>query len=1119
MSTLASFGVRKPVVANLCMFALLAAGLFFGAGLRREFFPESRPTQVLISAPYPGANPDEVESSLARKIEDALDTIENIKELSTVVTEGSASVTIEFESGVRIESAVAEVKRQIDGLQDLPEDADRITVRELKPNLPAVALAIYGDADPREMKAAIQRIRDDLETMRGMGQISIGGVRVSEITVEVDPHAMLEYALSFPQISAIIREHMRELPGGVVRSGQQNYSVRIAASEERADTVRDIIVARGDSQRPVRLGEIATVREGFADVDLSARLNRSPAVNLTVFKVGDDDAVDIADMVKAYAAGINGEPLTPDLRSRTAEHELGRRRAELTPIPGTLVVTTDLSKYIVGRLNLLTRNALFGGALVFATLLLLLSWRTSFWVALGLLVSFGGALAGMHFLGVTLNLLSMFGLIIVLGLLVDDAIVVAENITARHEAGEKADIAAVRGTGMVTWPVVATVLTTICAFFPLLLVEGFIGDLLAALPQVVAIALIVSLIECLFILPAHMAHSLKAEDRRRQRDKPGRLERAERWYNAKRDGLIHRRVVPAYGAMLDLSVRRRFTTVLIAVSMLIASIGLFAGGRLPFVFFESTDAESLSGSLVMPVGAPLEQTVGVLKRFEAAALNQPEVKYVWAIAGQQIDPMGQAASVSQPHIGQLILELYPVEDRERASPEIRQAMLDEVGDLPEIKSFRIAESDGGPGGPALSYAVVGADPERIDRVVAEIKAEMRKFQGVFGIADDTDRGAPEIRIARILPQGEALGFTPGNLGQQIRAMVRGLEAYTFAGNREDVDVRVIAPRSVRESVEAIQRSFVFSPEGVPVPLIEVAEITEGSGYATLRRLDRRRAVTVTADIQTRVTNIEEVSAKLATEFERIERENPGIRILERGRQKDQAESFASLPIGMAVAVGLIYVILAWLFGSFVQPLIVMAAVPFAAIGMILGHMLLGFPLGFMSLIGFVALTGVVVNDSLIFMEFYNHLRREGMSVHEACRKAGRMRFRAIMLTTITTVLGLMPLMLEESFQARFLIPMAITISFGLMSATFIILLVLPCLLMILRDIQRAASGAWHGQWPPPIDAHDREHFEDMQRLEHLDEILAKEAPATTTIETLPGEAPKNPAPDNPSGDQ
>ncbi|MEM1423940.1 MAG: efflux RND transporter permease subunit, partial [Planctomycetota bacterium] len=562
---LAAFGVRKPVIANLVMLALIGAGVIYGASLRREFFPEVRPVMVSISAPYPGASPEEVEDSLAVKIEDSVENLDDVKEVSTTVGEGFCSVMIEFRDGIDITETVFEVKREMDALQDLPTEVERITVSKFEPNLPTINVSLIGDADEKTMKRAINGVRDDLRSLPGMGQITVSGVRTDEIRVEVDQGAAIEHGVSLPLVSDRIGGAMLELPGGSVRSPLLNTAVRTMGADERAEAVRDIVVKAGDDGQVLRVRDVARVSDTFEDVDIRSRLNGEPAYSLTVYKVGDEDAVDMAELVKAYVAGRNGE--TVDLtRGERASRTLKLGQAKRTgqdpagvdflasvsprleawalgyrqsgdPLPGELRTTTDLARFIVGRLDLLTRNALFGGVLVLITLVLLLNWRVAFWVAIGLIVSLLGTLVVMKFTGISLNLLTMFGLIIVLGLLVDDAIVVAENITARHEQGEPALDAAVSGTGMVGWPVIATVLTTICAFAPLGMIEGNIGDLLGVLPVVVACALGVSLIECLYILPSHMGHALIASDRAKARggfhpieSLERRLDRGREWF-------------------------------------------------------------------------------------------------------------------------------------------------------------------------------------------------------------------------------------------------------------------------------------------------------------------------------------------------------------------------------------------------------------------------------------------------------------------------------------------------------------------------------------------------------------------------------------------------------------
>ncbi|MFT5424449.1 MAG: HAE1 family hydrophobic/amphiphilic exporter-1 [Phycisphaerales bacterium] len=1093
--SLARFGVRHPVVTNLVMFTIIGAGLIFGSRLTREFFPATNPTQVIVAAPYPGASPDEVETALAIKIEDAVKDLDKVKEITTTVREGSATVMVEFHDGVNIDNKVADVKREIDALQDLPNAADRITVTKLEMNLPAIAMSLYGDADERTMKTFILSVREDLETIPGMGDISISGMRRDEIAVEVRQEDLLRHRLSITDVAGRITEAMRELPGGSVRTGTSTIAIRSVGVDERADEIRQIVVKASPGGESVRLGEVATVTSGFVDQPLRVRLNGKPAVSATVFKVGDDDIIQMAEEVKAYVKGRNNEPYAMSVREQLAFKRLqsvaaaeGRSEAagdidirslspealawqvghnawRRGPPPGTFETTTDLARIVVGRLDLLTRNAMYGGALVFLILLVLLNWRVSFWVALGLVVSMLGTLVMMKMMGVTLNLLTMFGLIIVIGILVDDAIVVAENITARHQQGEPALVAAVRGTEQVGWPVVATVLTTIFAFLPLALLEGRIGDFMVWLPIVVGCALLVSLIESLFILPSHMAHSLRAIDRAHEKHK-GIVGRLEARMDVFRSWLFDRVVIPRYVKIVHLALRFRYVATAIAMSVVIGSLGLVAGGQLEFIFLETDDAETVDVSIEMPIGTSMQRTDQVVRRIEAIVNEMPEVVSAYALAGARTDINGEGGSAYQTHLGQVILELEPIENRTRTSDALIQDIRDRLGVVPGLKSLRMLGVSGGPGGVALSYTVTGHSSDQLDEAVARIEDKMRSIEGIVDIANDADKGQRELRF-ELRDGARELGFTRASLGRQIQGTVFGLEAFTFAGDREDVDVRVMLPAGVRQSLARVETMYVFTPSGTPVPLSEATIITESQGYATVRRLDGLRAVTVSADVNRSVLNPEEAGRAIKPFFKALAAEMPGVAVVERGRQQDTAEGFSTLPLGMAIAGGLIYVTLAWLFGSFTQPLIVMSAIPFATVGMIWGHLILGFSLTFLSLIGFVALSGIVVNDSLIYMQFFNEQRRAGRSAHEAAYAAGKARVRAILLTTITTVAGLTPLILERSFQAQFLIPMAITIAAGLISATVVILLVLPCLLVILDDVVHLLRVLWHGD--PTID--------------------------------------------------
>ncbi|MEM6334273.1 MAG: efflux RND transporter permease subunit [Planctomycetota bacterium] len=1079
MRELASFGIRQPVPSNLLMIGLLIGGLATGWSLRREFFPEQTPEQASISMPYPGANPEEIEQTLAIKVEDALAELDEVRELQTTISEGVASMTVRFREGIDIPKAVDEVERAMDSLQDLPEEAEEIVVTELEERLPVIRLAVYGDADEAVLKDAVRGVREDLRSLPGMGEVVFDGVRDYEIAIDIDADALVRHGLSLTEASRLIGNFLEDVPGGTVRTATGNFKLRTLGIEETGLAIEDIVLRANPDGTSLRLGDIAEVRDGFVDDQVLQRFNQQPAAAMTVFKVGAQDIVKMAETVRAYVAARRGEPppgnaLTRAFRPHIDDgYQLGLRSPQPLPMGVQIDDLSDLARFVEGRLDLLTRNALFGGVLVFGTLLVFLNWRVAFWVGVGLTTALAGTILLMWTIDVTLNLLTMFGLIVVLGLLVDDAIVVAENIQAHHDnSGEKPDHAAVNGAKQVFWPVVATVLTSIVAFIPLSFIKGNIGDLLGALPLVVACALFMSLVESLLILPGHMRHSLESRDDA----KPGRIARLLRGFEAKRDAILHRVVIPRYADWLGIAMRRRYITVAITLAVLIGSFGLVASRRVPFVFLPTSDSETIIVEVGLPIGSSLDDTVEAVKIIEAAASDKPEVTSITASVGQSTNIDTGQTGGPQPHTAQMFIELASVENRNRESTLIIDEIRREVEPrLVNLDRLRFSEIGAGPSGPDITLRMAGSNQDQLNDAAVRVKDLLSEFEGVFGIADDSDEGEIELRIVPRPAAAKAVGLDPNEIARQVRGFLFGLEAHVFAEREEDIDIRVRVDEPTRRSVHAVMNAWLVTPAGTPVPISEIADVVEASTYATIRRIDRQRSITVTADVAPGYSPEDVIGAitlpNRATGepsiIDQIRDEYPGLRFFFGGRQEQVADAFSTLPIGMGFALILIYIILAWLFRSYVQPLIVMCVIPFALIGVIWGHLLLGYEMTFLSLIGMIALSGIVVNDSLILVEFYNARRAEGEPIYDALIHAGRARFRAIMLTTITTVLGLTPLILERSFQAKFLIPMAIAIAGGLVATTFLILVILPCLILIFRDIGDAAHYLWHGK---PRDA-------------------------------------------------
>ncbi|MFH1746529.1 MAG: efflux RND transporter permease subunit [Planctomycetota bacterium] len=1077
MKSLPKLSVENPVLVGVLMTAILAGGVFASFTLIREMFPEFRPNNILVSVIYPGATPVEIEKGLALRLEEAVKDVEDIERVETSITEGSCSITIELESGVAdLDQKVNDVKAAIDTIprDELPEDAEEVRVMKFEPILPVISVALFGDVDENTLKDAGQRLRDELLLLPGISDVTLGGTRKAELAVEVEPEKLVEYRLSLAQITDAIRQANLDLPGGTLKTPGQNVAVRTLGETDQAEVIAKTILRTTANGEVIRVLDVGRVVDGFEDSDVRGRFNGKPAVDVTVYKTGDQDAIDISMKVRAFVAGKLRQPLEVDWLTRlkglfgpTAAEQI-HSRAWNDPCPANLEMMThsNLARYIEDRLDLLKRNGLWGLSLVFLSLLLFLNWRVAFWVMMGLLVSVCGALMLMSILGATLNLISMFGLIVVLGLIVDDAIVVGENIYARIERGEDPRLAAVTGAQEVSWPVVIAVLTTIGAFVPLMFIEGRMGDFMGVLPVVVTCALAVSLFEALSILPSHLAEWLRPV-RRDLNHAPARnwIMRTIRPLRERQQRFFGERLGDLYERFLRLVVRYRYVTVAAVVSALMISIGLVRGGQVPFVFMQKMDSETVLADLEMPVGTPIEQTEAALRVIEDAALelvDSGEGKSVYAIVGARVSAGMAGSTISRrTHIGQAIIELATVDRRGRDSDEIIAELRARTRGIVGVNSLKFEAVHGGPSGADIEIEVTGERMPDVLAVSDQLKAELAGKKGVYDIADDYEAGRREVQI-ELLDSARPLRLTTRALATEVRGAFYGLEARTLQRKREDVDIRVRFPEHRRRQIYELESMRIATPAGDMVPFGEVARIAEARGTASIQRIDQRRAVTVSAAVDQSQTNAEMIIANMHDLVSELESGHPGLRIDFAGAKRETAKSMGSLRRDFLIAIALIYVMLAGLFKSYTQPLVVLLAVPFGLNGAVVGHLVMGYPMTILSMIGLVALTGIVVNDALILVDFVNKERAAGKGVYEAVIHAGKRRLRPILLTSLTTILGLAPLLTETSFQARFLIPMAISISFGLAFATVLTLAVVPAIYLIVEDLKYLARRIWIG---------------------------------------------------------
>ncbi len=1104
--SLPRFSVNNSVLVNMLMLVILVAGGAFALTLVREMFPESRPDKLSVMVIYPAEQPREIEKAVTIKIEEALRDIDAIEKIDSTIGEGTSNTVVTLYNNVDdVDAVMQEIKIEIDAIEDLPDEIEQITLRKMEPMLPVISVAVFGNGDEAGLKRSAREMRDDLLLLPGISNVNVTGTRDDEISVEIRPHKLREYNITFEEVAQAIRMTNVDVSGGQLKGSRAKISVRTLGEKSTGKGLEDIVVRSSPDGRKVFLRDVADIRDEFIETELEARFNSLPAMNCTVFKSKSEDAIEIASMVRAYVKGKQGEAFDPYgfqqaaaaawyakpfryLESRAAklidqiagrpdpEEVYARSRTAPFQHGYQLAMHSDLSRFVEGRLDLLLRNGKMGLLLVLISLNLFLNWRVALWAAVGLPVAFMGTFIVIYFLGGSINLLSMFGLIIVLGIVVDDAIVIGENIFRHVEEGMPAKEAAVFGAEEVMWPVIIAVATTIAAFAPLLFIKGQIGDFMKELPIVVVAALSVSLVEALLILPSHLSHlpakKILAETTAGEDGKPG----GHGWYvrfAILRDRFVHGILMKYYERFLRFAMRWRYITIGVALGTLFLAGGMVYGGIVKWQFLQKMDSETIMGMLEMPVGTPSEVVRERLQTLSNEAVKLPEIKNVQMIVGRQYDVAGAGAvgTNDQSHLGQLIIELEAADLREqngqRSSTAVMQQLREVSQTLPGINSVAWDELNGGPGGKDIELRISGNDFEEIILVSEKLKTHLTHYTGVVDLDDNFDTGLREVRL-KLRETAEPTGLTVGQLGQQVRAAIYGREARRITRNREDVKIMVRYPEEFRKNLYHLDSMWIPVGLGASrnwVPLGEVAEITEARSYATIHRSQQQRSISVLGDVNSEIASTNDILNQVRAEFVPLmEAEHPGIRIEFLGSAEEQAKSFSSLKMALLVSLLVIYTLLAGLFRSYAQPLVVMSAIPFGFQGAVVGHWLTGNPMTIMSMIGMVALTGILVNDSLVLVDFINTRIRAGLSEFQASVDGAKLRLRAILLTTATTVAGLMPLMFETSFQAKFLIPMAVTLTFGLIFATALTLIIVPSLNMIFFDIRNLFAG---GEDPPP----------------------------------------------------
>jgi multidrug efflux pump subunit AcrB len=1040
------FSVRNSVTANLIMFAIVAGGLWSAFNLRKEMFPNIDPEAIVVNVAFPGATPEEVERLVVRRIERELDAVDDVDEMVSDIFEGLAVIRLDLEDGADRDRVLSDVRSAVDEAKpDLPDGAEEPEIRQLRPVLPVISVVVYGDVSEERLRTAAKRVRDDLEDLDSVSETTLDGMRDREIWVEILPEKLEEHGLTFEEVGRVLARSNLDLPAGQLKSGAGNIRVRTLGESDRAEEIGSILVKSLPDGGSLVLRDLARVRETFEDVVEGGRFQGKPAVRITVFKTPEEDAVEIAAQVKRYVAE-RPPPFGDALQ---------------------LAATRDLSRFITQRLDLMVRNAGYGLVLVILVLALFLEARVAFWVAAGLAVSFLGTFLLMYVLDDTINLISLFGLIVVLGLLVDDAIVIGENVFARKRDGLPPDEAAIIGTNQVAGPVVAAVLTTMMAFAPLGFLTGRIGAFLGVLPVVVVCALGVSLFEAFVVLPNHLAHR----------------DRAPRWGWWQRIGRVKRTVLEewmpaAFVRLLRVLLRWRYVTLAGAITLAMTVSGVMQGGLVPFVLLGSVDAETVDVNLEMAPGTSEAETEAVLQRVDGMARKLPEVDTTFMMLGATFRDGRRQDVGDTATTGQLTLEMVAADERAGRGLRRTQAVVNELRretrGIPGVRRLTVTPRGGGPQGADVEVRLRGKDLGQVAGATDYVRDVLAGYAGVTEVYDDFVEGKLELRYT-LKDEARSLGLTTRDLALQVRHALFGFEVQDLQDEDEEVTVRVLLPESERRRIEDLARLRIATPAGGRVPLEEVADLSTSRGYSTLLRVDGRRAFNVFASVDPDVANVEDITNDLDTALGDLDERFPGVAHSFEGAKQDTRESLAGLRIGFLVAISGIYMIVAVLFRSYVQPLLVMVAIPISFIGVVYGHLAMGYPLTLLSLIGSVALAGIVVNDSLILVDLINRRRRDhGQPLFEAVLDGSRLRLRAILLTSVTTIAGLAPLMLERSFQAQFLIPMAISIVFGLTFATVLVLVVIPTLYLALEDLRGVLRWVWTGSRQSSVDSHQEE---------------------------------------------
>jgi multidrug efflux pump subunit AcrB len=1018
---------RNHVAANLLMITILFAGIYsLTSRIPLEVFPSFESDTINVSVTLRGATPEDTELGVAILVEEAVQDLEGIEQIISVSSEGSARISIDVDSDYDPREMLADIKSRVDAINNFPADAENPVISLAQRTREVIAVTISGIYGEKEINEFAEQVRDDLLRIPGITQVALSGVRDYEIALEIPQDRLRQYGLTLAQVSTAVANSSSDISAGNIKTDGGDVLIRSKGQAYRKDEFADIPIKTNSDGSILRLKDIADIQDGFEETPIRTRFNGKQAAFIDVYRIGQQSAVEVADAVKEYVK--DKQPLMPE------GYELS--------------YWDDDSQIVKNRIATLSGSALQGGILVLLLLTLFLRPAIAFWVFIGIPVSFMGAFLAMPFFGVTLNVMSLFGFILVLGIVVDDAIVTGENIYTHLRTAESGEEAAIKGTLEVATPVTFGILTTVAAFLPFAFIEGNRGALFAQIPVVVIPVLIFSLIESKFVLPSH----LKRIKLRNEKSEKGN--RLAQWQQRFADG-FERAILRYYQPLLAFSLRHKLATLATFVGTFTIILALLMSGWTKFVFFPRVPSETVRASLTMTTGTTFEVTNQYIVNMSDKAEVLRE-KYIDAETGQSVILNVLASTGGRggtSNVGSVRFEIIPPEQRESSitSADLVSEWRELIGPIPGAESITYRAEIGRSSDP-IDVQLSGNSQVTLQEIANQIKTQLATYPTVFEIADSLSDGKEELQI-ELTQQGKALGLTRVNVSNQVRNAFFGSQVQRIQRGRDDVRVMVRLPISERRSLSDLQNILIQTPSDGSVPLSHVATLIPGKSPSQITRIDRFRTVSVTADVEKLNTNMTVLQAELAEFVQQLVNQYPGVTWKMEGEAREQRESFSSLAVGLLMVFFAIYLLLAIPFKSYIQPIIVMSVIPFSMIGAVMGHWLMGMELTIMSILGMLALVGVVVNDSLVLVDFINKKRLEGGTLMDAVMIAGASRFRPIMLTSLTTFFGLMPLLFEKSTQAQFLIPMAVSLGFGILFATFITLILVPINYMLVEKLK------------------------------------------------------------------